>query len=347
MPSSPNACFAGPRMYSSTTGRGGRAGPHRGQARRVDRYGRREPAQHHRASDVRPATCARARARRVLGARRGTALRELGDRNREPEQSYLSPEISPAAVAALFRAAAELFRAKPWKTVPSDQSLFSVTLPKLGVRDAVLSVIEQMDRAWGSSCSPASMTSMPISMRLVRSRMGSSRRCRRAGAYPWLVAVDQDLIARPPTAKRRSRSPRPSRSRCPRCSRRRRCSSPRGALSVSNRALADLDSIALKALASALRPRQECGGCPPIWMPGRKRWGALAPSDSRPLSQRWATVAAATTSHCARCSAGATIRCGLVLEASLDVASAPAMLIYDSVSSAAYVVPPKPACSLQ
>jgi hypothetical protein len=54
--------------------------------------------------------------------------------------------------------------------------------------------------------------------------------------------------------------------------------SPWRAIGV-DRALADLDSIALKALASALRPRQECGGCPPIWMPGRKRWGALAPSE--------------------------------------------------------------------
>jgi hypothetical protein len=43
-------------------------------------------------------------------------------------------EIGSAAIAAFFRAAAELYRAKPWKTVPSDRSLVSVTIEKLGVK---------------------------------------------------------------------------------------------------------------------------------------------------------------------------------------------------------------------
>jgi len=56
-------------------------------------------------------------------------------------QSYLAPGIEPEAIASLFKAAAALFRAKPWKVVPDDQSLLSVTIESLGVRDAALSVI--------------------------------------------------------------------------------------------------------------------------------------------------------------------------------------------------------------
>jgi hypothetical protein len=64
------------------------------------------------------------------------AMRERMNEDAETEQSYLSPDIGPAAIAAFFRAAAELYRAKPWKSVPSDQSLFSVTIEKLGVKDS-------------------------------------------------------------------------------------------------------------------------------------------------------------------------------------------------------------------
>lgn len=63
------------------------------------------------------------------------------------EQSYLSREVGPDAVGAFFRAAAALFRAKPWKVVPSDQSLISVTIEQLGVRDAAMSVIGQMGQS--------------------------------------------------------------------------------------------------------------------------------------------------------------------------------------------------------
>lgn len=54
-------------------------------------------------------------------------------------QSYLSPEVEPDAMASFFKAAAALFRAKPWKLVPDDQCPFSVTIEPLGVRDAALS----------------------------------------------------------------------------------------------------------------------------------------------------------------------------------------------------------------
>ena len=54
------------------------------------------------------------------------------------ELSYLSPDIEPGAMSSFFEAAAELFRAKPWRLVPDDQSLFSVTIEQLGVHDSPL-----------------------------------------------------------------------------------------------------------------------------------------------------------------------------------------------------------------
>jgi len=76
-------------------------------------------------------------------------MRERLDADSEVEQSYLSPDIAPDAMAAFFRATAALFRAKPWKTVPSDASLLSVTIDALGMQDAVLSVIGQLGQSLG------------------------------------------------------------------------------------------------------------------------------------------------------------------------------------------------------
>lgn len=62
----------------------------------------------------------------------------------EPEEvSYLSPGVTPERMAAFFEAAAALFRARPWAVVPSDQSLIQVTIERLEVQGAVVSVIGQ------------------------------------------------------------------------------------------------------------------------------------------------------------------------------------------------------------
>lgn len=148
----------------------------------------------------------------------------------ETEQSYLSPDVGPAAIAAFFRAAAALFRAKPWKTVPSDQSLFSVSIEKLGVTDAALSVIGQMGQSLGlilfsgiddfeayleaaDAMEHGEEPTMPPHFALNFERGAELSAARRteiaehhwevagADAYPWLVAVDEDLVARPPTAE--------------------------------------------------------------------------------------------------------------------------------------------------
>jgi hypothetical protein len=146
------------------------------------------------------------------------------------EQSYLSPEITPEAMGAFFKAAAALFRAKPWELVPDDQSLLSVTIEQLGVRDAAMSVIGQMGQSFGlvlfSSLDDfeayldaadvielGEQPEMPPHFALNFERGAElAPELRKeisehhwevdgANAYPWLVAVDEELVARPPTGK--------------------------------------------------------------------------------------------------------------------------------------------------
>jgi hypothetical protein len=64
-------------------------------------------------------------------------------------ETYITPEVGPEANASLFSAAAALFRAEPWKTVPSDECLFSVTIESLGLVDAALCVVGQMGENHG------------------------------------------------------------------------------------------------------------------------------------------------------------------------------------------------------
>lgn len=158
------------------------------------------------------------------------AMRERMDDDAETEQSYLSPDVDPAAMAAFFRAAAALFRAKPWKTVPSDQSLFAVSIEKLGVTDAAMSVIGQMGQSLGlilfsgiadfeayleaaDAMEHGEEPTMPPHFALnfergaelsaaLRKEIAEHRwEVAGADAYPWLVPVDEDLVARPPTAE--------------------------------------------------------------------------------------------------------------------------------------------------
>lgn len=158
------------------------------------------------------------------------AMREQMSGVGETEQSYLSPDIGPAAMAAFFHAAAGLFRAKPWDTVPSDESLFSLSVEKLGVKDAALSVIGQMGQSFGlvlfsgiddfeayleaaGGLEHGGTASLPPHFALNFERGAElSAELRKeiaehhwevagADAYPWLVAVDEDIVPRPPTAK--------------------------------------------------------------------------------------------------------------------------------------------------
>lgn len=148
----------------------------------------------------------------------------------QTEQSYLSPHVDRAAIAAFFRATAALFRAKPWKTVPSDASLLSVSIEKHGVADAVLSVIGQMGQSFGlilfsgiddfeayleaaDAIERGEVPTMPPHLTLNFERGAELSAPLRnevaehhwevagADAYPWLVAMDEELVTRPPTAE--------------------------------------------------------------------------------------------------------------------------------------------------
>lgn len=141
------------------------------------------------------------------------------------EETYLSDEVGPEAVASFFRAAAGLFRAKPWKIVPDDQSLFSVTIERFGVREAALSIIGQLGESLGlilfsgiddfeayldaaEALDDEAMANLPPHFALNFERRSdlapplldeiAEHRWEIAGAaaYPWLVAVDQGMVKR-------------------------------------------------------------------------------------------------------------------------------------------------------
>lgn len=146
----------------------------------------------------------------------------------EIEQSYLSPGVTSEAMAAFFRAAAGLFRAAPWTLVPDALSLFRVTVEQLGVRDQALSVIGRAGQSYGlvlfsdlddfeafldgaELLELGGEPEMPphlalnfehgadLAPELRREVDAHGWEVAGADAYPWLVAVDGDLVARPPT----------------------------------------------------------------------------------------------------------------------------------------------------
>jgi hypothetical protein len=148
----------------------------------------------------------------------------------QQDPTYLSPGVSPEAVASFFRAAAGLYRAKPWKVVPGDQSVFSVTIESLGLEGAALSVIGQMGESFGfvlfagledfeAYCDAAEAfesgerPSIPMHLTVGFERRADLEPALRneiaehgwevagAAAYPWVSVIDEDLVARPPTAE--------------------------------------------------------------------------------------------------------------------------------------------------
>lgn len=68
------------------------------------------------------------------------------------DPSFLDHESTADQVAALFRAAAALFRAGPWQVIPDDASALSVTCERLGLSQAAVSVIGQLGESLGFLC---------------------------------------------------------------------------------------------------------------------------------------------------------------------------------------------------
>jgi len=144
-------------------------------------------------------------------------------------QSMLGGGVVPEAMASFFRAAAKLFRAKPWKVVPGDEVL-SVSAESRGLDQAALSVIGQSGQSFGfllfssmddfdaflgaaESIEGSEDPTMPQYLVLnfergadldpaVRKEI-SSHKWEVAGprAYPWIACIDKTIVSRPPTAK--------------------------------------------------------------------------------------------------------------------------------------------------
>jgi hypothetical protein len=157
------------------------------------------------------------------------SMREhMGD-HADEEQTYLGPGLTPEAVASFFRSAATLYRARPWAHIPANRSVFAVTIEQFGLRDAALVVIGQMGESHGFILfgsfdeyllfhEAASALERVEEMKLPRHfalnfergadlapslrKEASKHRWEVAGAeaWPWPVAVDPDLVARPPSA---------------------------------------------------------------------------------------------------------------------------------------------------
>lgn len=63
--------------------------------------------------------------------------------------SMLDTALPSGAIASFFKAAAELYKAKPWDFVPHDECLFSVTIEHLDISNGVLCVIGQQGESFG------------------------------------------------------------------------------------------------------------------------------------------------------------------------------------------------------
>ncbi|WP_437662162.1 hypothetical protein [Sorangium sp. So ce1182] len=155
----------------------------------------------------------------------------LGARDGRLTPSFLGGGIEAPAMASFFRAAAALYRATPWKAVPSDADIMAMSIPSLGARDLALCVVGQAGQSHGvllfesaqgfelylaetAKLPDAPPASLPASFfSLSFDRAGDLHPALRAevdeqrwelagpDAYPMLAMVDEDLIGRKPTPK--------------------------------------------------------------------------------------------------------------------------------------------------
>jgi hypothetical protein len=146
----------------------------------------------------------------------------------ERQLSYLEGDVTAEAAAAMFRAAARLYRTKPWHVIPSDNHLIGVTSESLGLRDAVVSVIGQAGKVHGfalfaslddfdqfgdasDAIERGEPPTFPCHMALTyvrRAEVGPGLldeiarhrwEVASAAACPVITVVDQDMVGRGPT----------------------------------------------------------------------------------------------------------------------------------------------------
>lgn len=146
-------------------------------------------------------------------------------------QSYLAPWLEPAAVGALLEAAADLYRAQPWRVAPTDSDLLRVTIPTLGLHDGAVSIMGQIGQSYGLVLYPGGVRDFQALIEVVSSSRDGERpplppnialnydrrdaippqmrvevRSRKwpvAGpsAWPWLMLTEPDWSHRPATAR--------------------------------------------------------------------------------------------------------------------------------------------------
>lgn len=155
-------------------------------------------------------------------------LRRGPARNRPPtylESSFTKPE----AVAHLFAGAAAMYRASPWRVFPSDAANFLIDIPSLGVSEHVVSIIGHMGESFGfllfkshaefqkfydlAHDAPRPATQVPAHVAINFERGADLAPNQRkeisqhgwevAGpaAYPVVMSVEADLLARGPTSR--------------------------------------------------------------------------------------------------------------------------------------------------
>ncbi|MBX3233792.1 MAG: hypothetical protein KIT84_09005 [Labilithrix sp.] len=147
------------------------------------------------------------------------------------DATYLTAGLTPDVIARLFRAAATVYRAQPWRLLPNDDARIAVTIAALDVRDARLSVIGQMGESHGLVLFPSQASyerfldatddafaggappQLPphVTLNFIgRDELEKelqaeivAHRWSIAGprAYPLPLVVDDDGIARPPAAR--------------------------------------------------------------------------------------------------------------------------------------------------
>jgi hypothetical protein len=158
------------------------------------------------------------------------AMRERMGESPDDGQSWLSEETDPEHVGAFFRAAAALFRAKPWEIVPHDQDVLAVTIESLGIREAALSVVGRLGEVLGfilffsiedfeafldgadplEEDEPPRMprhfvlqfergAEQPASLRKEIAAHGWE--VAGPAAYPWVFVNDEELVSRPATPR--------------------------------------------------------------------------------------------------------------------------------------------------
>jgi hypothetical protein len=155
----------------------------------------------------------------------------LHSRKSDKPPSYLGGDINVSRMTAFFQAAANLYRAAPWSVVPSDTDLLALTIPALGVREIVVCVIGQLGQSFGMLLF-ADLPAFKRHLAAIETVPPGSRPPRMARvlalnfdsigdvhpalieeiaahhweiadprAYPSVVLVEDDLVARRPTSR--------------------------------------------------------------------------------------------------------------------------------------------------